>query len=54
MRVRDDHSSANAGGQRLRAVASAMEKADLRFVAARTDDLEIQFSHLKNAMMSRE
>jgi len=46
--------SANVGGERLRNVASEMEKAadggDLHFVAARMADLELQFGRLRDAI----
>jgi len=50
--------SANVGGERLRNVASEMEKAadaaDLHFVAARMADLELQFGQLKSAITMSE
>jgi PAS domain S-box-containing protein len=50
--------SANVGGERLRNVALAMEKAadlgDLQFVAARLADMEIQFGRLRDAMKANQ
>jgi len=50
--------AANAGGERLRALASEMEKAadagDLLFIAIRMDELELQFRCLKDAIVASE
>ena len=50
--------AANAGGERLRALASEMEKAadagDLLFIAIRMDELELQFRRLKDAIVASE
>jgi HPt (histidine-containing phosphotransfer) domain-containing protein len=50
--------SANVGGERLRNVASVMEKAadagDLHFVTARMADLELEFGRLRGAMTANE
>jgi HPt (histidine-containing phosphotransfer) domain-containing protein len=50
--------SANVGGERLRNVALAMEKAadlgDLQYVAARVADMELQFGQLRDAMKANQ
>jgi HPt (histidine-containing phosphotransfer) domain-containing protein len=50
--------AASVGGERLRGVASEMERAadagDLYSVATRMQDLELQFSQLRNAMRAGE
>jgi len=50
--------AANVGGERLRAVASEMERAadtgDLHFIDAHMDELELQFRSLKDAMVASE
>jgi HPt (histidine-containing phosphotransfer) domain-containing protein len=50
--------SANVGGDRLRNVASVMEKAadvgDLHAVAARMADLELEFDRLRDAMKANK
>jgi PAS domain S-box-containing protein len=50
--------AANVGGERLRAVASEMERAadagDLHFVDVRMDEMELQFRRLKDAIAASE
>jgi PAS domain S-box-containing protein len=50
--------SANVGGERLRNMASVMEKAanagDLQLVAARMADLELEFGQLRDAMKANQ
>jgi PAS domain S-box-containing protein len=50
--------SANVGGERLRNVALAMEKAadlgNLQYVAARVADMELQFGQLRDAMKANQ
>jgi len=50
--------AANVGGERMRNVASEMERAadagDMHFIAGRMDQLELQFSLLKDAIVKNE
>jgi len=50
--------AANVGGERLRAVASEMERSadvgDLHFIDVRMDELELQFDRLKDAIVGSE
>jgi HPt (histidine-containing phosphotransfer) domain-containing protein len=50
--------AANVGGERLRAVASEMERSadvgDLHFIDVRMDELELQFHRLKDAIVGSE